>query len=173
MIIKDIPTLVFKTNFYGHKDKKESILNAISSIGKCSVKTEEYNLSHTDWHLSDKWKRPYWPLVENEINSHIEKIAVLFDIRSCVVHNYWVQQYEDNDFHGWHTHGNCMFASVYYLELPNSNQTNFKFIGQEFTVDCAEGDIITFPSYLSHCSKPNKSGSRKTVIAFNFSFLES
>jgi len=172
IIVKDIPALVFKTNFQGHKDKKESILNAISSAGKCSVKTKGYSLSHTDWPLCNKWERPYWSLIENEVNEHVREIAVAFEVRSCSVDKYWVQQYEENDFHMWHTHGDCTFSSVYYLELPDDTQTSFRFMGQEFTIDCVEGDVLTFPSHLRHCSKENKSNKRKSVVAFNFSFLE-
>ena len=162
---------MFKTNFSNHSTKKEQILDAILSVGVCSVKQiKNYSLSHTDWHLSEKWGRPYWPLVEDEIKKHIEEISKICNGGNCLIDSFWVQQYKDEDYHDWHFHGNTMFSSIYYVELPTETQTTFRFLNQEFFIECKEGDIITFPSYLSHCSKPNKSGSRKTVIAFNFSF---
>jgi hypothetical protein len=166
----NVPSAIFKTTFLEHLDKKEQILNSISSIGICSVKVKDYSLCHTDWHLSEKWERPYWPLIKDEINKHVEEVSKKFGVSSAVINSFWVQQYGYEDYHDWHFHGGTMFSSVYYLELPAGVQTTFRFLGQEFLIDCKEGDIITFPSYLNHCSKPNKSGHRKTVISFNFSF---
>jgi len=168
--ILSIPSAIFKTEVLNYADKKEQILTSISSIGICSVKTKSYSLHHTDWHLSKEWERPYWPLIEGEIKKHVEKVCKEFGESSAVISHFWVQQYGHEDYHDWHFHGKTTFSSVYYLELPAEVQTTFKFLNQEFLIDCKEGDIITFPSYLNHCSKPNKSGHRKTVIAFNFSF---
>ena len=54
-----------------------------------------------------------------------------------------------------------------YIELDSSSpQTSFSYMDNEYKVDVTEGDIITFPSFLSHGSRPN-TGPRKTVIGFN------
>jgi len=170
MNILNIPSAIFKTEVLNYADKKEQILSSISSVGICSVKVKDYSLSHTDWHLSKKWERPYWFLIEDEIKKHVLEVSKMLNGGEAVIHSFWVQQYGHEDYHDWHFHPETMFSSIYYLELPAENQTTFRFLDKEFFVDCKEGDIITFPSYLNHCSKPNKSGSRKTVVAFNFSF---
>jgi len=36
-------------------------------------------------------------------------------------------------------------------------------------VNAKEGDILTFPAYLKHRSKPIKNEKRKTIISFNTS----
>ena len=46
--------------------------------------------------------------------------------------------------------------------------TEFK---DEKGVKAKEGDIITFPAFLFHRSKPNTSKKRKTVISFNSSIF--
>jgi hypothetical protein len=37
-------------------------------------------------------------------------------------------------------------------------------------LDVKEGDLVTFPAYIIHRSKNNKSNDRKTIISFNTSF---
>jgi hypothetical protein len=60
---------------------------------------------------------------------------------------------------------------VYYLELPTDGpKTVFKnpFNSEEIIYpDVKEGDILTFPSILEHCSPSNNSTHRKTIISFN------
>ena len=46
--------------------------------------------------------------------------------------------------------------------------TEFK---DEKGVKAKEGDIITFPAFLFHRSKPNISKKRKTIISFNSSIF--
>jgi len=61
-----------------------------------------------------------------------------------------------------------LYSNIYYLDLPEgTSKTTFKFIDKEFEVDVEEGDILTFPGSMLHCSKPNTSEHTKTVIAFN------
>ena len=94
---------------------------------------------------------------------------VLFDPDNLRTYNQvWYQQYKKGDYHGWHRHPNNTFSNVYYVSLPkNSASTSFRYSGKEFEINVKEGQILTFPSYLEHCSKPNPSDQIKTVISFN------
>ena len=83
----------------------------------------------------------------------------------------WFQQYYANAAHHWHNHSDCQFTNVYFLELPNEDYKT-EIIGLEgelFSYEAKEGQMITFPSYLQHRSKPNGNG-RKTIISFNSSY---
>jgi hypothetical protein len=80
----------------------------------------------------------------------------------------WYQQYKKGDYHFWHNHPWSVFSNIYYVDLPAGvSHTSFRFLGQEFEVEVQEGQILTFPSFLEHCSKPNLSDNIKTVISFN------
>ena len=58
------------------------------------------------------------------------------------------------------------FSNVYFLECPKGMSTKFK----DFTEECEEGDILSFPAFLPHMSPPIKGNNRKTIIAFNTDF---
>lgn len=87
------------------------------------------------------------------------------------IHHAWYQQYYEDGAHIWHTHPNCQFTNIYYVEMPNEDyKTEVLGVnGKLITFDAKEGDIITFPSWLQHRSKSNGKD-RKTVISFNSSY---
>ena len=43
---------------------------------------------------------------------------------------------------------------------------------ENISIDISEGDILSFPAFLVHSSRINKSNKRKIVIAFNTDLLK-
>jgi len=178
MEIRDanVPCSVLKTHVLNHSDIKGEILSAIATLGIHSVVMDHEKISNTDWHINPNLNgsfknKKYVDLVRPIIDSHNVAVQQKLQLEFCDVNRIWFQQYLAGDFHGWHVHGRCMFSNVYYVELPSStSKTTFRHFGQEFVIDVEEGDILTFPSFLQHCSKPSNSESRKTIIAFNTDF---
>ena len=88
----------------------------------------------------------------------------------------WFQQDVKKDYHNWHTHPQCNFTSIYYLELKDSNiKTEImdpKTKEVIKTPSFEEGDFIIFPAYLLHRSPKNKTRKRKTVFSLNLDFLK-
>jgi hypothetical protein len=152
-----------------HQEIKQKILSEIKEVGIHSSIVEGVSVSNTDWELHANYPRRYWRTVEPLFQDQNHKICALYnhEVRA-ILKNFWFQQYAFDDFHSWHLHESCLYSSVYYVELPEKgSRTTFKFLGQEFEMDVKEGQIISFPSILLHCSKPNKSQSTKTIISFN------
>ena len=101
---------------------------------------------------------------KEQIKSNLLNDRTAIDI---IIHNIWFQQYEQHDKHDWHTHTESQFTNIYYVELPDGEKTE---LFDEVDIDIKEGDILSFPAYIFHRSKPNISNQRKTVISFNSSF---
>jgi hypothetical protein len=166
----DIPSKVFLNSVENHQTYKNQILESIKSMGSFSL--NEPNISsiyNSDWHLNRQgFESHYYDLVKPVLLDHIETVRSFLNYKKLEITNYWFQQYKKDDFHIWHTHGGCLFSSVYYVELAEDNPiTTFKMGELEFKVPVKEGDIITFPSFLAHCSPINQSETIKTVISFN------
>ena len=131
----------------------------------------KYNVSKTDWQQPSS---KYVTFYLKNMKEYFEE----YDFVNCSqakVHNIWFHQYYKNDFHGWHVHGGCQFASVYYLELPNKEYaTQFYDYNDDkvINVNVEEGDLIIFPSFIPHQSPKILDDSRKTVISANYSFEE-
>ena len=94
----------------------------------------------------------------------------------------WYQVYGPNSssYHGWHKHltnnrhDPRKFSSVLLLELPDEKLTT-KFVdeqsGIEFTPKVKERETLVFGSNILHCSPPNNTNKRKTVISFNWNIV--
>lgn len=149
-----------------HKDIKSSFLHYFDRV-KAPRKIEGADfIKNTDYELDIP--REYLDLFTKYI------IPYTYDkmYRVVAVNNLWFQQYEKDNFHGWHCHGNSHFSHIYYVELPNKNQATEFYFNKVFKIEVKEGDLITFPSFLIHRSPPNKINKRKSVVSFNTTFDE-
>ena len=165
---------IFILKFDQHEYYKNECLRLIEEQHSTTSKFgNQYNgesITKTDWYVGPEVKRQYFDLIVSDVISHLRNIFKLLDIEKFKISNVWFQQYHQNDFHCFHTHERTSWNCVYYLEFEKNNPgTTFKsfFGGAEFTPEISEGEILMFPSCLRHTSLPNKSSSRKTVVAFN------
>lgn len=169
MIDTDVPSSVYVFNVNTHNDIKEKILEGISEMGIHSHIIADQCISNTDWHLGQHVNRPYADLFIEAIQESLLEFSSNLEGRA-ELDNYWFQQYNKGDYHGWHRHSRCMYSCVYYVNLPNKEvATKFKFNNEEFSINVEEGQVLIFPAYLQHCSPKNNFDDTKTVIAFNIS----
>jgi hypothetical protein len=173
--IQNIETPFFIYKVENHQEIKKFILKEIANMGKYSFQNKGQILSNTDWHLGNNFDRKYLNVVGSVLMDHCKEIKNTYLQQSnytIEIGSIWFQQYEYLDYHEWHYHGKCSFSNVYYVELPNDGaKTSFSLFGKEFELDVKEGQIITFPGCFMHCSKPNQSNERKTVISFNSNII--
>jgi ectoine hydroxylase-related dioxygenase (phytanoyl-CoA dioxygenase family) len=163
IMAKQIPFIILKID--NHFELKNKILNSIDGMEENKLN----NIFKTDWNKDINYPRPYYELVKNLFDNVAENITKIFHYtEKLMVKNYWFQQYKEDNSHSWHVHAGCLFSCVYYVETSNeAPKTTFKLFDDEFDIDVKEGEVLIFPSFLLHCSKPNNSNYRKTVIAFN------
>lgn len=162
-----IEDFIFKSETEDFADTKTSVLSHIESKGKYSILDDHQSISNTDWHIGQMADKGYWQYVSSRVDSHNKGLLENFKVDTFQVDNFWFQQYETGDYHSWHNHPGCCFSSVLYVELGDSTpRTTFKWMGRSFEVNVKEGDIISFPSFVAHGSKVNKS-TRKTIISYN------
>ena len=172
MKINKLNSFYFTKSLENHNFHKNIILQLIKNIPQ----NKHQNISHTDWSLPREYKREYLEYFYTIIKNYMEEIRDYLNTNKCIIGNGWFQQYYENDNHTWHTHESTQFANVYFVELPNKHYKTEIFDNTTNTLinlDVKEGDVITFPAFYSHRSKPNPSNERKTVIAFNSSFYDS
>lgn len=166
---------IIKQRITLHDQYKEKLLKEISNQKQTWFnKNTGSNVTNTDWSNSYDMERPYVKTFIDIIvkGKHLRYTDKHNHINSKI-HNVWYSQYYKNDIHNWHTHSECQFTNIYYLELGDTNQGTEIYDGFEnkrYDYDLSEGDMLTMPSFLPHRSKPMVSDVRKTVIVFNSSF---
>lgn len=163
-----IEDLFFKSKIDNFNIIKDKCLKAIDELGSQSYREADHSISNTDWNIDSKIHRRYLDILRPAIEKHNLQVLNTFGNKfKIVVNNLWFQQYEFNDYHGLHTHPDCNFTNVIYIELDNTiTSTSFLLNDKQFQIDVAEGDILTFPAFLPHMSPVNK-GKRKTIVSYN------
>ena len=155
-----------------HKEIKESLLSRIADIGVHSLIAPKNDYSHsifnTDWYLAPRVKRPYYDTIVPIISELCENLKTKYKYPiNLELETFWFQQYKTSDFHDWHLHTG-LFSCVYYVDVSDKTpRTSFNIMGEEIEVHVDEGDILVFPTFIPHRSKPNLDTKIKTVIAFN------
>jgi len=158
---------IFKSKVENHQQIKKQLLEQINLIPKNPIISQRENILHTDWNLPSAMHREYSNLFVQAVSPHLEMIRKEFNVERIEIDNFWFQIYGKNGNHGWHTHLKTHYSNVYFLECPIGFSTQFK----DFSEPCEEGDVLSFPAFLPHCSPPLNSDFRKTVIAFNTSII--
>jgi len=170
-----INSLCVISKFKEHQQFKNDLLNLISNAEAKEVYHANGidSISRSDWEIDPSIRREYVHAFIPIIQNHMKEVFDFINQEYKHEHLYnssifWFQQYLKNDSHEWHNHL-CPWANVYYLELPKDGpKTLFKdLFGNVVEPDVEEGDVITFPGLINHCSPPNKSDKRKTIISFN------
>ena len=100
---------------------------------------------------------------------------------SCIISEMWLNCYESKHWQEKHTHLPGQWSAVYYAILdPNEHHgTNFHDPNEDLkafsgclentiTPWVQEGDLIIFPSWMTHSAPLNKSSKLRATISFNF-----
>lgn len=161
----NIEKLCYKTDIHNFVSLKKEILKSISLLPKIELIDAYQKISNTDF--SSTYHKPYAQLIIPSFEKHIKKLNKKFDYCFSDIKQIWFQQYKKNDYHGWHCHADATFTHIAYIELPNKEaKTLVKFKGKTYNLKIKEGQIMSMPGFLIHCS-PLNYGKRKTVIVVN------
>ena len=143
----------------------------------------------TDFYKSDRIisRKELTPLT-NEINKCVKYYADTVG-QSANNFEYWVQDYNKNQFHGLHNHGrSTLFSVVYWVRASENagslvieesnplkklwfqnlnNISPFKYTEVKFQPK--KGYLLIFPGYLEHKTLSSETNCVRTTIAFNYS----
>jgi len=167
MKIERIETEIFILDVPQHDRFKDRLLSYIDEMPNQSFE----RVTKSDWNLPASAERKYLHFFYTRvIGPCMYKLKDYLKAKEFRIANGWFQQYEKNSQHTWHNHGDTNWANSYFLELPDPKfKTEIKIKDKIIEYEVKEGQLICFPAYLLHRSKPN-GDKRKTVIAFNSQF---
>ena len=168
--------MIFVNTVKNHKEHKKTLLNLIDNFEQLHEEsTKDYDMIHsTDFDISQDEERDYLDYFHIHILDDVmESVSKQLGLAPCEwdVLMAWFQRYNQSNVHTWHNHAYTQFTNCYFLELPDASHKTeiLDMNGNILEYDAKEGDIITFPAWMKHRSKPNE-GEQKTVIAFNLDF---
>lgn len=194
MIQQIFSTPIFITKLPNHEKVKEQFLPFL--------KDNKYFAKAEGWHGNLDTTFPNEPVNElpwQDFFSSAVNVAAEFIKEIGVINNVqfhgtaWLNRYYNGNYQEIHNHigNNNAISCAYMLELPNESG-NFVFFkeGQDFwndsirqlchdfdysnryTPKLEEGDIVFFPSNLSHYVTYNNSNNRRATISANFKVVQ-
>ena len=82
-------------------------------------------------------------------------------------YNFWINFIEPGDINNWHTHAGTL-SGVIYVDNEMNIPTNF---AGGYSYNGIPGDIVIFPSTLSHMVEVNNSQKTRITYAFNLDVI--
>ena len=140
------------------------------------------DLEDGDGHLTDYFKyyqageiAPYTERMFEILDPAIKDFNELYPF-DFQIFNMWAQKYTRGGYHPPHNHGALGYSAIFYASLESDHQpTSFfapfvDFIEGdviEYVPEVSEGDIIFFPSVLTHQCKAVQSDLERVIFSFN------
>ena len=175
---------MFSIPFYKYKienwqEKKQKLLEICSTI---DFKNQEIEMRknigvNADNLYTDYGKNnPYTDKVAEILKSELIKFKDDIKFKNIEVNSAWFLQYYKSQFHSPHTHGTLGYSSVTYIKFNKKKHQPTIFISPfndplgnliEYAPEVDEGNIIFFPSMLTHYVLPNKSNDIRIILSFN------
>jgi len=164
-----------------HEILKREILRLVDELPTNNNHFWDIKADKIDWVRSAEFSSRAWlqkavPALQGGLNSFLRSLHKDEAYSTtAAIENIWFQQYIEGNYHNWHIHGGT-FVMVYYVELPeDAPRTEFlhpfnKELDSVQLNELEEGDLLIFPSYVTHrAPQILHGGGRKTIISANFS----
>ena len=150
-------------------DYKDEIIDMLDTESRDGHQTDYFKY-HEEGKLPP-YAEKLFDILQPSLKEFDDVYPHAFDIR-----NVWCQKYGYGSYHELHNHGALGYSAILYAKLEDDhNPTTFfapflDFISGhviEYVPEVSEGDIIFFPSSLTHQCKVVQSESERIIFSFN------
>lgn len=154
----------------GHKKAKKKIQGLLKKSSFEPVINSQMHLNQTDYLIPWTVPRPYQVELIKLLDPPIQYMTKSLGYLSVDIPNLFYVNMKKNDATDWGTY-NCNFVGVYAFDMPDKKFELKWFNSIEKKVNVLtikEGDILFFPSYLSHAIM--NLGKTKSLFIFSLNF---
>ena len=160
--------------------KKKLILANMSQVEREDIPRGEF--LETNYHKLRKGKDSdpmnVTSILEEELSEFMIQVGGIVTVNMS-----WIERSTKGMSHSVHNHGALGYSAACYVTYDSEKHTPTQFIApfchptngdiiQYEPPNVKEGDLILFPSYLLHYTRPNTSDSERIVLSFNLNCYE-
>lgn len=161
-----------------HWDAKKRILLKLKEKGDKVARIQDDGHIKTDYHYQVKeGLRFYNKHLTDILEIELQTFCNCIDVTSVAVTNSWFETSQRNAYHGIHNHGGFGYSAVCFVEYNSEKHTATRFVSPSLSASIneplirvpkvEEGDILFFPSNLSHYTEPTESDEIRSVLSWN------
>ena len=186
-MIESTITGIFPTPIYISKLNRKLTIKELSFIDKSKLdvyKNDGNTTSNDNYILNHKTFKNLKEDLDLRIKDYFQKVISPTDAITPYITQSWLNYTETNQFHHKHAHPNSLVSGVFYINCDeqfdkikffNENYKAIKPEVKEWNIWNAEswwfsvktGDIILFPSSLTHMVETKEGTNTRISLAFN------
>jgi len=178
---------IFPTPIYFSKLNREITDKELSFIDK--IKLDTYNnegntTSNDNYILNNKEFEDLKKELDLKVQDYFDKVISPANNITPYITQSWLNYTETNQYHHKHQHPNSLVSGVFYINC-NQEHDKIKFFNEKYSTIKPEvkewniwnsetwwfsvktGDIILFPSSLTHMVETKQGDNTRTSLAFN------
>jgi len=178
---------IFPTPIYISKLDREITIEELLFIDKS--KLDCYNnqgnqTSNDNYILNNKDLKNIKEEIDSKIQDYFDKVISPANIITPYITQSWLNYTETNQYHHKHAHPNSLVSGVFYINC-NEEHDKIKFFNDKYSTIKPEikdwniwnsetwwfsvktGDIILFPSSLTHMVETKQGDNTRISLAFN------
>ena len=178
---------IFPTPIYISKLNRELTNKELSFIDKTKLdvyKNEGNTTSNDNYILNQKAFKELKTDLHLKIKDYFEKVISSTDATTPYITQSWLNYTETNQYHHKHEHPNSLVSGVFYINC-NEEHDKIKFFSNKYSNIKPEvkdwniwnseswwfpvktGDVILFPSSLTHMVETKQGDNTRISLAFN------
>ena len=161
------------------KEKKKLILANMSNVTREDIPRGEF--LETNYHTLRREgpdEMNVTTILEEELTEFMLQVGGVVRVNTS-----WIERSTRGMSHSVHNHGQLGYSAACYVTYNPEKHTPTQFIApfchpingdilQYEPPNIEEGDLIFFPSYLLHYTRPNQSDDERIVLSFNLKCYE-
>ena len=162
------------------EEKKKLILANMSKVKREDIPRGEF--LETNYHEFKKGDdldpMNVTSILEEELGEFMLQIGGVVQVNMS-----WIERSTKGMSHSIHNHGALGYSAACYVTYDSEKHTPTQFVApfcnpingdilQYEPPNVKEGDLVLFPSYLLHYTRPNTSDSERIVLSFNLNCYE-
>jgi uncharacterized protein (TIGR02466 family) len=178
---------IFPTPIYISKINRELTIKELSFIDKIKLDTfnnEGNTTSNDNYILNNKAFKNLKEELDLKIQDYFDKVILPSNNITPYVTQSWLNYTETNQYHHKHSHPNSLVSGVFYINCHeehdkikffNDKYKTIKLEIKEYNIWNSEswwfsvktGDVILFPSSLTHMVESKQGDNTRISLAFN------
>ena len=186
-MIKSTINAIFPTPIYISKIDRELTKKELSFVDKTKLdiyKNEGNVTSNDNYILNNKLFKDLKIDLDLRVKDYFEKVISPTDTITPYITQSWLNYTETNQYHHKHQHPNSLVSGVFYINC-NEEHDKIKFFNDNYKIIKPEikdwniwnseswwfpvktGDVILFPSSLTHMVETKQGTNTRISLAFN------
>ena len=160
------------------EEKKKAILSNMGKVIHEDIPRGEFLETNFAEYSKEGDKMNVTSILEDELSEFMIQVGGVVTVNGS-----WIERSTKGMSHSIHNHGALGYSAACYVTYDPNEHTPTQFVSpfnhpitgdiiQYQPLGVKEGDLVLFPSFIHHYTRPSQSDSERIVLSFNLNCYE-